>query len=172
MTTNTVHADGLVIETAWDEYYAEPVELRITIDPKIPRPAGKGIPQRVIHHLSLQSMMPDTMRTVGSLRVVGDWLEKNKPGFRCRPAEPSVFYAHVALFHVLAVEAGEQGINQVLANYAAVRPSKAREWIETSRRLGMLTENDSRSRAGRACGILTDKARAILATESVSQSAA
>lgn len=168
---NTVEVDGLIVRTAWDEYHIGPVELLITVDNA---PAGKGIPDRFIHRLSLQSMTPDTIRTVGSLRVVGDWLEKNKPQFRKRPTDSPLFYASVALFFTLVVQEGGKGVCNTLANYTGVRPSMARLWIDQARKRGMLTDNKAKNTAGRACGILTDKAREILTRhdESVSHSEA
>jgi hypothetical protein len=113
-------------------------------------------------------MNPDTLKILGSLRVVGDWLAGNKPGFRQRPEDASTFYAHVALFYALAVQEGEKGVTQVLANYAGVRPRMATTWVETARRLGMLTSGPAIRLAGRACGELTDKARAYLVSQSTS----
>lgn len=169
VTTNIIRADGLVIETAWDELYAGPVKLFISIDPGL-HIVGKGITQRALERLSLQSMCPDEMKAIGSLKVVGDWLDKNKPIFRRRPENPDEWYAHVALFFVLAVQAGHSGVSQILANYAGVRPRMSREWIERSRKVGMLTENTTRHHGGRAYGSLTDKARETLAGRLVNQS--
>lgn len=162
----TVNADGLVIRTAWDDFHAGPVELLITID-HADHPDGKGITERLIRRLSLQSMAPESMKTDGSLRVVGDWLEKRKPGLRTRPEDPQEFFAHVALFFVLTIQGGEKGVTRVLANYSGVNPSMAREWIAKARRLGMLTTPRAGCYTGRAVGHLTDKARTILASKSL-----
>jgi hypothetical protein len=84
VTFNTVRVDGLVIRTAWDDYHAGPVELLITLD-HTPRIVGRGITERSIHRLSLRAMAPqqESMKTlmemVGSLKVVGEWLDKNQP---------------------------------------------------------------------------------------------
>lgn len=163
VTFQTVTVDGLVIRTAWDERHAGPVELHITIDHSA-RQAGRGIPQWFIHNLSLQSLTPASMKTPGSILTVGSWLEKNKPTPRKRVEDPTTFFAHVALFFVLVIESGEKGVSRLLANYAKVRPTMARQWIEKARQLGMLTENATRHHLGRAFGMLTDKARAILAS--------
>ena len=167
MTLRTIRVDGLVIRTAWDDDFVGPVEVLITIDHRAIRPAGKGISDRALRALSLQSMAPESGPTLGDLRYVKDWLAANKPALRKRPQDPEEFYAHVALFFVLALRDGERSVVRVLANYAAVRPYRAREWIETARRLGMLTGTPAGTQAGRACGNLTDKARATLASREV-----
>lgn len=165
MTYNTIRQDGMVIRTAWDEYHAGPVELLITIDHSAPS-NGVGITERSIREIPpLHQMAPD-IKGVTSLRVVGAWIEQNKPLPRQRPENPPLFYARVALFVAMASREGERGSCRILANCAGVRPHKAKEWIATSRRLGMLTPKSSN--AGRAYGYLTDKARETLASQSQS----
>jgi hypothetical protein len=166
MVTNTVRVSGLVITSTWEPEYSGPVELLIRLDPGL-RIVGKGISDRSIHRLSIQSMAPESMRILGNLRSVGDWLSANKPDRRSRPQDPSLFYSHVALFFVLGVQEGAKGVTQVLANYASVRPSKARMWVETARKLGLLSANNAGCQVGRARGVLTDKARTALAGQSV-----
>lgn len=170
-TYSTVSVDGLIIETWWDPYFAGPVKLLITLD-QAARPDGKGIPERFIRRLSLQSMSPKVMKTPGSILVVGDWLQKHKPTLRRRVEDPTEFFAYVALFFVLVTESGEKGASRLLANYAAVRPTMARQWIDTARTLGMLTSPIPGYTTGRAQGVLTDKARSILASLLVIEDAA
>lgn len=165
VTFNTVAVGGLIVRTGWDTSFLDPVELLITID-YAKYPLGRGITERAIRHLDFRSMNPDTLKILGSLRVVGEWLAANKPGFRQRPEDANIFYAHVALFYALAVQEGERRVVQVLANYAAVKVRMATAWVETSRRLGMLTSSPAIRLAGRACGELTDRARAFLASQS------
>lgn len=159
VTFNTVRVSGLVVTTGWDSRNLDPVELLITVD----HSTGRGITREQIRHLEFKSMNPNTLKILGSLRVVGEWLASNKPGFRQRPEDSNVFYAHVALFYALAVQEGERGITQVLANYAGVRPRMATTWVEVARKRGMLTSGPTIRLAGRACGDLTEKARAYLA---------
>jgi hypothetical protein len=165
VTFNTVAVGGLIVRTGWDTSFLDPVELLITID-YAKYPLGKGITERAIRHLDFRSMNPDTLKILGSLRVVGEWLAAHKPAFRQRPEDASLFFAHVALFYALAVQEGERRVVQVLANYAAVRVRMATAWVETARRLGMLTNGPAVRQAGKACGELTDKARAFLANRS------
>lgn len=164
VTYNTIRQDGLVIRTAWDEYHAGPVEFLVTIDHSAPSD-GTGITERGIRRLpTLHSMAPDEIRDVTSLRTIGCWIEANKPMPRKRPDDPALFYARVALFVSLALREGERGACRILANYAAVKTHKAKEWISTARKLGMLTPKGSNT--GRGYGFLTDKARTVLASQS------
>lgn len=167
VTFNTVSVGGLIIRTGWDTEFLDPIELLITID-HTKYPLGRGITREQVRHLDFKSMNPHTLKILGSLRVVGEWLAVHKPGFRQRPEDANTFYAHVALFYALAVQEGERRVVQVLANYAAVKVRMATAWVETSRRLGMLTGGPALNLAGRACGQLTDKARAFLAVQSTS----
>jgi hypothetical protein len=162
----TVKVDGLVIRSAWDPYHAGPVELHITLDHRATSD-GRGITERKLRHLSLVSIAPESPEPTEGLRVVGDWLDEHKPRLRARVADPELFFAHVALFFVLAIRDGMKGVYRVLANYAGIRPSMARTWVEKARRLGMLASNGIKlATVGRAFGILTDKARQVLASQS------
>lgn len=154
---NTAAHGGVIIRTAWDEHHCLPVELHVTIDHTY---VGNGISERLLRSISFAAMRPQSMQAMGSLRTVGDWIAQHKPSFRQRPEDPRLFYAHVALFVVLVAQEGERGAINTLANYAAVRPHKAREWIATARRLGMLTS--STAHAGRVYGVLTKTARETL----------
>lgn len=167
VTYATTHVGGLIVRTAWDEYHAGPVELLIVLDTSVPN-KGKGITERSVRGLPLRSMAPARPKTQGSLKVVGAWLDTHKPALRMRVEDPSVFFAHVALFFVLAVENGERGVIRLLANYAGVRPTRARKWILIARKLGFLGDDGlDLETAGRAHGVLTDKARQVLASELV-----
>jgi len=162
----TTIRDGLVIETVWDENHVGPIELHVTLDPDT-RQDGRGIPQESVKYLSLQSLAPDSFRIAGDLCSVGAWLQANhNPKRPSRPDNPELFYSHVALFVALAAQDGTKGTSTVMAAMAAVRPSMSRIWVAAARKRGYLTPNPGGRPSGRSYGTITEKARAILRSQS------
>lgn len=153
----TTIRDGLVIETVWDENHVGPIELHVTLETL---KGDTGITDRAVRALSLQPP-----RTPGDPNAVGEWIERNR-NRHCgiRPQNPNLFYSHVALLYILAIQEGARSPLGFMATYANIRARMAHEWVMTARKRGLLTQ--SIPDAGKAHGRLTTKAKDILRSQS------